>query len=330
MEKISIIGAGAWGTALAQAIAMKGRKVTLWAREDKVIKDIAETRENVDFLPGIKLHEDILIESSLIKAAEVSDIIIIMTPAQHVRSTLQAIRGDHMKGKPVVIGSKGVEIKTGLLMSEVVAQEIPDAVCAIMSGPTFAAEIARAMPSAVTLACENKDVAESLSNAIGCRHIRPYITTDMIGVQIGGAFKNILAVACGIAMGKELGESARAALVTRGIAEMSSLTSAMGGKKETLMGMCGFGDIFLTCTSMQSRNFSLGFELGKGQSLEDLMKTRKAVTEGVHTAKAAIEIGKKYAVELPIAEAVYECLHNDISIDVMIEHMLSRPFKREG
>lgn len=329
MEKISIIGAGAWGTALAQGLALEGKDITLWVREEEVFESIQDNRINDIFLPGFPLEPSIYVTRSMAEAAERSDIIIIMVPAQYVRPTLESLRGSHIDGKAVVIGSKGIEIETGALLSEVAKEELPSAVCAVMTGPTFASEIAAGLPSAVTIACQDKDVAAELRNAIGCKHLRPYITDDMIGVQIGGALKNVLAIASGIIIGKGLGESARAALITRGIAEMGVLTSAMGGRKATLMGMCGFGDVLLTCTSLQSRNFSLGHELGKGTKLQDVLNSRHSVTEGVHTAKAALKIADKYAVDMPIAETVYACLHGDMSIEEAIESMLSRPFKKE-
>lgn len=326
MNKIGIIGAGAWGTALAQSLAGAGREVMIWAREPEIVQSINQSNENVLFLPGIKLHENIKATDSLTAAAD-SDVILITTPAQHVRTTLQSLKAEVGDGKPFVICSKGVEIDTGMLMSQVASEVVPNGSFAILTGPTFATEIASGLPSAVTIACADKDVGAQLQEALGSRTLRTYLTDDVIGAQVGGAVKNVIAIACGVIHGKGLGESARAALVTRGLAEMSRLANAMGGRKETLMGQCGVGDLILTCSSMQSRNFSLGAALGEGKTLADILASRNSVTEGVHTAKALIVMAKNNAVDMPIASAVNGCLNENISVNETIEKMLDRPLR---
>jgi glycerol-3-phosphate dehydrogenase (NAD(P)+) len=322
--KIGVIGGGAWGTALAQVLCMNDKDVIMWAREPEVIDSIRTTRENTPYLSGIKLHDSLKITDSITEAAE-ADILLMVTPAQYLRSTLTAIKGQ-VDSKPIVLCSKGIELESGLMLSQVVQEETPKAHVAVMTGPTFAREIARGLPSGVTIAAEDKDIAHELVENLGCRTLRPYATDDLIGAQIGGAIKNVMAIACGIVAGNKLGDSARAALLTRGISEMSRLTSAMGAQKTTLMGMCGIGDLMLTCSSMQSRNYSLGVMLGEGRVLTDIMDERKSVTEGVHTAKALMTLANNNAVEMPIAETIYDILHKGVTIEDAIDAMLSRPF----
>ena len=331
MQKIGIIGAGAWGTALAQAIASSGRNVTIWAKEPDVVSAINTEHENTTYLPAIPLHENITATESLSDLSD-SDTILLVTPAQFVRSTLRSLKGEIAEGKPVVICSKGIEIETGALMSQVAQEEVPNATIAILTGPTFAREIASGLPCAVTIAAQDKDVAQEIRDSIACKNLRPYVTDDLLGAQIGGAVKNVIAIACGVIAGRGLGESARSGLMTRGLAEMSRLASAMGAKKETLMGMCGVGDLVLTCSSLQSRNFSLGVSLGEGRSLQDIMQERKgkAVTEGVHTAEALMTMAKKHAVDMPISKTVYQCLVEGVSIEDAIEDMLERPLRTES
>ena len=330
MQKIGIIGAGAWGTALAQCLANGGLDVAIWAREPDAVEAINTRHENPLFMPGIQLNQRIKATNSLAETAD-CDTILIVTPAQYIRSTLESLKGDIAEGKPVVLCSKGIEINTGLLMSQVAEEEVPNATIAILTGPTFASEVVRGLPSAVTIAAKDKDVAQEIRDGLASKHLRPYITDDIIGTQIGGAVKNVIAIACGIVMGRNLGESARAALMTRGLAEMGRLASAMGARKKTLMGMCGVGDLMLTCTSMQSRNYSLGVLLGQGKTMNQIMEERKgkAVTEGIHTAAAIKTIAKKHAVDMMIAEIVHKCVTEEVSIDDCIKEILDRPLGQE-
>lgn len=328
MEKTGIIGAGAWGTALGQCLAAAGHDVLLWAREPEAVAAINEKHENALFMPGVALDAR-LVATNALEDMKVCQTLFIVTPAQYVRGTLCALK-DVLPGveeRPVVLCAKGIEIDTGLLMSQVVAEAAPGMPLAVMTGPTFAAEIVRGLPSAVTLAAENKDVAQRVAALLPSRILRSYITNDVIGSQVGGAVKNVIAIACGIVMGRGLGESARAALMTRGLAEMARLAAAMGGRRETLMGLSGMGDLVLTCTSMQSRNYSLGVLLGQGKTMEEIMGARsgKAVTEGVHTAGALKTMAKKHAVEMRIADAVHKCTGEGVSIDACIEELLERP-----
>lgn len=325
-QMIGVIGGGAWGTALAQVMALDGKNVLLWARESDVVASINVNHENPHYLPKIKLHDG-LVATDKIEDVAILDYVLLVTPAQHVRSTLENIKEMLGPDTVIILCSKGIELDSGMLLSQVAKFILPDHRVAIMTGPTFARELASGMPSAVTIASPDEKLGAELQDVLGAKTLRPYTTADMIGAELGGAIKNVLAIACGIVTGRKMGESARAALLTRGVAEIARLAVAMGAKKQTLLGMCGVGDLVLTCTSMQSRNFSLGVALGEGKTLDEILGPRKAVTEGVHTAKAALDLAKKNAVDMPITEAVKKCLHDGMSIDDAIGEMLNRPFK---
>lgn len=327
-QSIGVIGGGAWGTALAQVLASNERNVLMWALETDVVDAVNTKHENTVYLPGVALASNLKATNDLQEAAS-CDILLLVTPAQYVRKTVTEIKDKLEEGRPLVICAKGIELDTGLLLSQVVEQECPEAVVAVMTGPTFASEIARGLPGAATIAAKDKDVAQELQDVIGVPGFRPYTTTDIVGTQLGGAIKNVIAIACGVVHGRNLGESARAALQTRGIAEIARLGVAMGAKRETLLGMCGIGDLTLTCSSMQSRNFSLGAALGEGKSLEEILGPRKEVTEGVHTVRSTLSLAKKHAVDMPISEAVAHLLDEGHSVDDAIEEMLNRPFGYE-
>lgn len=327
MTKIGVIGAGAWGTALAQSLANSGREVAMWAREEEVVHSINNTHENSLYLKNIRLNEMI---SATADASDLNDcdVFLVSTPAQHVRATLNAMQ-DTLASKPFILCAKGIEIESGDLLADVAKQVIPNAKVGILSGPTFASEIARGLPCAVTIAIEDKKTGEDVIAALGSRTLRTYLTDDLTGAQIGGAVKNVIAIASGVVQGRGMGESARCALVTRGLTEMARLGKALGSKRSTLMGMCGIGDLFLTSSSMQSRNFSLGVALGEGKTLEEILGDRIAVTEGVHTAKALRLMARENAVDMPISRAVHEFLHEGASIDDIIEKVLDRPLRPE-
>jgi len=328
MQTIGIIGGGAWGTALAQSFANNGKNCVLWALEAEVVSSINTGHENKLYLPGIKLHGNIRATDDVSDAAR-TDAVLVVTPAQHLRKSLQALKTSIKSETPVIICAKGVEIESGLLLSQIAKEALPENPLAVLTGPTFAGEIARGLPSAVTLAMKDKETAEKIAGELSSRTLRLYASDDIIGAQVGGAVKNVMAIACGIIEGKKLGDSARAALVTRGLAEIARLTSALGGKRETLMGMCGVGDLILTCSSMQSRNFSLGAALGEGKTLAEILAARNSVTEGVHTAKALAVMAKNNAVDMPIADAVNKILTEGANVDEMIARMLDRPVKTE-
>jgi len=328
MQTIGVIGGGAWGTALAQVFAKNGRDTTIWAREPEVVKSITTHHQNTIFLPGIELSKNLKATGSLDEIAA-KDILVLVSPAQYVRTTLGSLKKD-INDKPVVICAKGIELNTGLLLSQVAEDVAPRAKIAILTGPTFAGEIARGLPGAVTIACADDELGKQLQNALGSKYFRPYLTDDVIGAQVSGAIKNVIAIACGIIHGRKMGDSARAALVTRGLAEITRLALSMGAKRETMLGLCGIGDLMLTCSSMQSRNFSLGAALGEGKSLEEVLGPRKEVTEGVHTARATLDLAKKFKVEMPITSAVNKCLNEGLPVDKAIEELLSRPVAAEN
>jgi len=328
MQTFGIIGGGAWGTALAQVLRRAGRDVVLWAREAEVVAAVSVAAENPIFLPGIKLERGIRATGDLSAAAQ-ADAVLVVTPAQHLRAIVTRMAPHFAKGVPLVLCTKGIEEKTGALMSEVVAEAAPDAPIAVLSGPTFAHEVAAGLPTAVTLAAADAALGAKLVAALGGRGFRPYLSGDPIGAQVGGAVKNVLAIACGIVMGKRFGDNARAALITRGLAEMVRLAVAKGGKTETLMGLSGLGDLTLTCNGLQSRNLTLGVALGEGQALASILAVRRSVAEGVTSSSACVALAHKLGIEMPIAQAVDAILHKGAAVDSEIEGLLARPFKAE-
>lgn len=326
MKSIAVIGGGAWGTALAQAFALGGRDILLWALEADVVKAINETHENTVFLKGVKLDPKLSATTDLSEVAG-RDILLLVTPAQYLRKTLENLKPDITNKTILVICSKGIELQSGKMLSDICEETVPDNPVAILTGPTFASEIARGLPCAVTIGVKEATIGAELQQALAVKNVRPYVSDDIIGTQLGGALKNVIAIASGIVHGKGLGESARAALMTRGVAEIARLGVAMGANPETLLGMCGIGDLMLTASSMQSRNFSLGAALGEGKTMDEILSARNAVTEGVHTAKSALDLAKKYNVEMPITETVYKILHENMSIDDAIDALLERPLR---
>jgi glycerol-3-phosphate dehydrogenase (NAD(P)+) len=326
VQRFGIIGAGAWGTALAQVLRRAGRDVVLWAHEEETVAAINRDHVNAPFLPGIALDPAIVATTEL--AALRADVLLLAPPAQHLRAICAAL-APAWHPSPIVICTKGIEEASGALMSEVASASLPRAAVAVLSGPTFAAEVARGLPTAVTLAAADAGLGQRLIAAMGTREFRPYLSDDVAGAQIGGAVKNVLAIACGIIMGRGLGDNARAALITRGLAEMVRLALAKGGKAETLMGLSGLGDLTLTCSSIQSRNHSLGMALGKGETLSQFLAARRSVAEGVSSAAATATLAQKLGVEMPIVSAVDAILHRGAKIDAVIEGLLARPFKAE-
>src|SRR5579862_6916004 len=329
MQRIGIIGGGAWGTALAQVLGRAGRDVTIWARETEVVNAINQSHANALFLPGIALDPRIAATAELPGVAR-ADALLLTVPAQYLRGSCTALAPLIPPRIPIVICTKGIEEGSGALMSELVASSLPQASLAILSGPTFAGEVARGLPTAVTLASTDSAVGQQLVAALGSRSFRPYFSSDVIGAQIGGAVKNVMAIACGIVMGRGLGDNARAALVTRGLTEMVRLALAKGGKPETLMGLSGLGDLTLTCSSVQSRNMSLGLALGKGETLGDILQKRRSVAEGVSSAAAAATLARQLHIDMPIVFAIEAILHHGAAIDRVIEELLARPFKSES
>jgi glycerol-3-phosphate dehydrogenase (NAD(P)+) len=329
LNSIGIIGAGAWGTALGQTMRLAGRSVLIWAREGEVVAEIEASHSNFAFLPGVALDLALRATGRLADVAA-CDVVLMVAPAQHVRAVAVQLAPDLAAGKPLVICAKGLEQATGKLLGEVVAEALPQVALAVLSGPSFAADVARGLPTALTLACADEALGARLIEALGYRHFRLYRSADMVGVQLGGAVKNVLAIAAGIVEGKGLGASAHAALVARGFAELRRFGAALGARPETLMGLSGLGDLLLTCGSPQSRNMSLGRALGQGQTLEAVLGSRRSVSEGVYTAAAVVRIAAGKGIDMPISAAVDAIVAGTTTVDAAIEALLSRPFKVEG
>ena len=329
MAKLGVVGAGAWGTALAQVGASAGQKVILWALEPDVVASIAAKGENTSFLPGVKLSSLISCTPNLSDLAGV-DVILAVIPAQYMRTTLIKLAPFLLPQTPVILCSKGIEQGSLNLMTQVLAQTLPDCVGAVLSGPSFAKDVALGLPTAVTLACADPVLGAKLVDLIGISTFRPYLASDLIGAEIGGAVKNVLAIACGMAEGQGLGESARAALITRGFTEMTRLGIALGANPQTLAGLCGLGDLVLTCSSTASRNFSLGVALGQGQTLAQALAGKRSVAEGAATAPALLALAQSKGVSMPICEGVAAILAGRVGVAHAIEALLSRPFKTEA
>ena len=328
-HRIGVIGGGAWGTAIAQMLCREGQEVILWCLEAEVAEAINTGHENTVFLPGVPLKPALRATTSLADLYD-QDALFAVAPAQHTRKTLAALK-DHIRpGTPVVLCSKGIELSTGKFMTEVLADELPEASPAVMSGPSFAIDVAKGLPTAVTLAVKDDVIGSELIQAISTPTFRPYLSGDLLGAEIGGAVKNVLAIACGIALGKGLGRSAHAALIARGSAEMTRLALALGAERETMSGLSGLGDLVLTCSSETSRNMSCGLALGRGETLDSIMAARNAVTEGVATAAVLRRLASQHHVDMPICDAVAAVIEGEISVDEAITTLLMRPNKAES
>ena len=322
---VGIIGAGAWGTALAQMLASDGRPVLLWALEPELVAEINTERRNSIYLPSAQLAPTIRATGELAELGE-CDTILAVTPAQHLGRVLDSLP---QHPRDLVLCSKGIEAGTGRMMNEVAAAAAPESAIAILSGPTFAHEVAAGLPTAVTLACSGgEEQWDRIAPVIARPSFRPYYSDDVNGAEIGGAVKNVLAIACGVVDGLRLGQNARAALIARGYAEMLRFGEALGAKPETLAGLCGLGDLVLTCSSTSSRNFSLGKALGEGQSADALMADRRTVAEGAHTAPVLTELALRHGVAMPIVAAVYRLLGGAPARDIVTE-LLARPLRAE-
>ncbi len=328
-SSVAVIGGGAWGTALANLCASNGVETVLWAREEHVVRSVNETGENADFLAGAVLSPALRATADLGMAAS-KEAILFVVPAQFARPIFVELRKSASDRAPVALCSKGIERDTGLMMTEVLAAVWPEALPAVLSGPSFAHDVAKGMPTAVTLACADQAIGGRWIATVGAPHFRPYFSDDLIGAELGGAVKNVLAIAAGVVEGKGFGESARAALISRGFAEFQRLGVALGARQHTMAGLSGLGDLILTATSPRSRNMSLGVDLGKGRSLADIMAGRNTVSEGVASAAAVISLAEKAGVEMPVCAAVAALVGGEKSIDAIIADLLARPFKPEA
>ncbi|MGE4219754.1 MAG: NAD(P)H-dependent glycerol-3-phosphate dehydrogenase [Alphaproteobacteria bacterium] len=330
MGRIAIIGGGAWGTALACVARRAGHEAVLWAREPEVVEAVNAGRGNPIFLPDIPLDPGIRATGDAAACVEGADAVLMVVPTQFTRAVAEVLGPALPGGTPVALCAKGIERGTGAMVPEIAAECLPGAPLAVLSGPTFAAEVARDMPTAVTMACADAAMGRRLVDAIGTRRFRPYLSDDPVGAAIGGAVKNVLAIACGIVTGRRLGDNARAALITRGLAEMARLGRAKGARPETLMGLSGLGDLTLTCSSPQSRNMSLGIALGQGRTLAEIVGERRSIAEGVDSAASVTALAARLGVDMPICQAVDRIVNGGESIETVIEELLARPFRAEG
>jgi glycerol-3-phosphate dehydrogenase (NAD(P)+) len=323
---VGVVGAGAWGTALAQMLASDGREVLLWAREPELVEEINSARSNSLFLPATPLADTIRATGAVADAAA-CDILLLVTPAQHLAAVMAGLPSFP---RDLVLCAKGIEAASGRMMSDVARETAPGSDIAVLSGPTFAHEVAAGLPTAVTLACGGgRPQWERLSAAIARPSFRPYYSEDVIGAEIGGAVKNVLAIACGVVEGLRLGQNARAALIARGYAEMLRFGEALGAQRDTLAGLCGLGDLVLTCTSTSSRNFSLGKALGEGMSAAEALAGKTSVAEGAATAPVLAEIARRDGIDMPIVEAVHRLLAGEAPARSVVSDLLARPLRAE-
>ena len=324
--KLGVIGGGAWGTALAQVAATGGREILMWALEREVVEAINERHENPVFLAGVPLAPSIRATEDIADLAR-CDAWLVVTPAQHMRAVLE--RAPECD-KRMVLCSKGIEEQSGELLHRVAREACPGAQVAVLSGPTFAHEVARGLPTAVTLAAEDFALAEQLRDRIAQPTFRIYVSDDVAGAEVGGAVKNVLAIACGVVEGKGLGQNARAALIGRGFAEMTRLGRAYGARRETLAGLSGLGDLVLTCSSTSSRNYSLGKGIGEGRSPSELLADRRTVAEGAFTAPVLARLAREKGIDMPIVEAVDALIAGRANVDQVLDALLTRPPRAEG
>ncbi len=329
MTRLAVIGAGAWGTALAIVAHRAGSPVTLWARDPEVASAINARHENPSYLSGVPLDPAIAAAADIEIAVESADGALLVVPAQFLRGVLSTLCRHIPRGLPVLHCAKGIETGSLATMSQIGAEMLPGSPFAVLSGPSFAVEVAGGLPTAVTIASADAAVARLFMAALGGSRFRPYLSPDPIGAEIGGAVKNVLAIACGIVAGRGLGDSARAALITRGLAEMVRLGVARGAHAETFRGLSGLGDLVLTCSAAQSRNYALGLALGYGESLDAALAGRRSVVEGVATASAVAELAARLGIEMPISEAVEAVLHQGAPIGEMTDRLLRRPYRSE-
>ncbi len=323
--RIGVIGAGAWGTALAQVLSEDRDEFLLWAREPEVVEQINTSHQNRSFLPGHRLRDNIRATQDW-DAMAACDVLLLVTPAQHLRATLQALPDS---GAALILCCKGIEARSRLLLSEVAKIVRPDNDLAVLSGPTFAHEVAQGLPTALTLACESEALWERLNPLIAKASFRPYYSDDVVGAEIGGAVKNVLAIGCGVVDGAGLGQNARASLISRGFAEMLRYGAARGARADTLAGLCGLGDLVLTCSSTSSRNFSLGKGLGEGISAEALLSDRTTVAEGASTAPVLQQDAKARQVDMPIVDAVCALLAGEADVQSVVTQLMKRPLVSE-
>ncbi len=330
MKKVAVVGMGIFGTALALTAVRAGNKVLGWARQQEVVDDINQKHISPKYLPNIPLPEEIKATTDVAEVLDFAEVVLLAVSAQATRAVMRLIKPYLKPNTIIVLCAKGIEAETGKMLSEVAREEIPDTIIAVLSGPGFAVDIAQRKFASVTIACEREQVAERLVESLATPYFRPYTTKDIIAPQIGGSVKNVIAIASGMIEGAGLGDGARAALIARGLAEMGRLAEALGGKTETMMGMCGLGDLVLTASCSQSRNFSFGYEVGVCGRARQVMEANTRTVEGIATAKAVVKRAQAAKVEMPICEIVNKMLFEDMGLAAAMEELLRRPYKKEG
>jgi glycerol-3-phosphate dehydrogenase (NAD(P)+) len=329
--KVAVLGAGAWGTTLANMLTGKAGGVRLWVREPELVEEMRKTGENTWFLPGAKLHPGLAFDSDPERVLHGADIVLLVVPSQFLRDVLAACKGSLRPGQPLVCASKGIELRNLKTMSQVV-QEVAGELSpcfAMLSGPSFAREVSLGLPTAVTLGCRDREQGQSLQEALSTGTFRVYYSPDVTGVELGGALKNVIAIAAGITDGLEAGSNARASLITRGLAEMSRLGAAMGAEQKTFMGLSGLGDLVLTCTGDLSRNRQVGMRIGRGEKLGEILERTKTVAEGVKTAESVRRLAEVLGVEAPITEQVYQMLYRGKAPERAVQELMGRELKHE-
>ncbi len=330
MADVSIIGAGSWGTALAVLLHKNGHKVTVWSIVEQEIEMLREKHEHKDKLPGVKLPDDMVFTTDLEAAINGKDVLVLAVPSPYTRSTSRMMKEYVAEGQIIVDVAKGIEENTLMTLSQIIEEEIPQATVAVLSGPSHAEEVGRGIPTTIVVGAHKKETAEYLQNLFMNEVFRVYISPDVLGIELGAALKNVVALAAGIADGLGYGDNTKAALITRGITEISRLGMAMGGRFETFSGLTGIGDLIVTCASMHSRNRRAGILIGKGYTMEEAMEEVKMVVEGVYSAKAAIALAHKYDVQLPIIEQVNEVLFSGKPADAAVKELMIRDKKLES
>jgi glycerol-3-phosphate dehydrogenase (NAD(P)+) len=332
--KVAVVGAGGWGTALAKLLCENRLHVHLWCREEEVRRSIRERSENELFLRGIRLPEPLIVTGSLVEAVSDAEIVLLAVPSPYVRRTLTEMTSSMVAGARLVSATKGLEEETHLRMSEVIGEVLAEVGAEVsgvvaLSGPTFAREVAKGEPTALVAASASLAAAEDIQTRFSTGTFRIYTNDDVVGVELGGALKNVVALAVGVATGLGLGHNPAAALMTRGLAEIARLVEAMGGRRETLLGLAGMGDLVLTCTGHLSRNRRVGIELGKGRLLSEILRGMEQVAEGIRTTHAAVALARAHGVEMPIALHMERLLRGETSAEDVMRDLMSRPLKAE-
>jgi glycerol-3-phosphate dehydrogenase (NAD(P)+) len=330
--KIGVVGAGSWGTAIANLLGDKGFKVHLWALEKEVVQDILEFKENKTFLPSVGLSSNIIPSNDLAEVVSEKDLVILIVPSQNMREVSLDLSGYLSKNSIVVSASKGIENKTYLRMSEILKETlstISKRSIAVLSGPSFAKEVANKVPTAITVAAKHHDIAAFIQNILSTPFFRVYTNNDLVGVELGGSVKNVIAIATGISDGLGLGLNTRAAIITRGQTEIRRLGLKLGANPRTFTGLSGFGDLVLTCTGNLSRNHTVGEKIGKGMKLQDILSEMHMVAEGIKTAKSVYNLSKKKKVDMPISHTVYSALYEDVSPSEAVSQLMTRDLKKE-